>query len=78
MFLPVNLIEVNVFALKEETFMSNIKFLADVGRLRPRHTEMGCGGSQWRSVHSTLWALLMGFAEANAPVLLPGNVFVRC
>lgn len=78
MFLLVNLIEVNVFVLKEETCMSKIKLFADVGRLRPRHTEMAHGGSRWRSVSGTRWALLVDFAEANVLVLLPGNVFVRC
>lgn len=78
MFFLVNLTEVNGFALKEEACMSNIKFLADVGRLRPRHTETAHSGGQWRGVRSTRWALLVRFAEANVPVLLPGFLFVRC
>jgi len=47
MFLVVNLTEINVFALKEETCMSTIKSLANVRRLRPCHTEMAHGGSRW-------------------------------
>lgn len=72
MFFLVNLTEVNGFALKEEACMSIIKFLADVGRLRPRHTKAAHSGDRWCGVHSTRWALLIRFAEANVPVLLPG------
>lgn len=75
MFLLVNLIEVDVFALKEEICMSNTKFLAEVGRLRPHSTEATHGGSRWHNACSTCWALLVGFAEANVPVLLAGVSF---
>lgn len=59
MFLVVNLIEIDVFALKEEICMSNTKFLAEVGRLRSHNTETTRGGSRW---HKCVQHLL-GFAR---------------
>lgn len=77
MFLLANLIEVNIFALKEEVCMSNIKSLANKGRRRPPSHQDGSWW-QWCGVCSTHWALLVGFAVTSMMVLLPGFFVMRC
>lgn len=47
MFLLANLIEVNIFALKEDVCMSDIKSHANKGRGRPPSSQHG---SWWQSV----------------------------